>query len=51
MADSIRGGLAQPVMFAGALAHHSASFGLRHDDGTALLAWLLELTGKSDWAM
>ena len=48
VAESIRGGIDRPEAFTGALAPHSAGFGLRRDDGLALLAWLLDLTAESD---
>lgn len=37
-----------PGAFADALAPHTASFGLRRDDGLALLRWLLDLAGDPE---
>ena len=48
VAESIRKFYDYPGTFADSLAPHSAHFGLRRDDGYALLRWLLELTGDSD---
>jgi hypothetical protein len=48
IADAIRSGLEYPATFAAALARHAARFGLRRDDGVALLCWLLDLTGDPD---
>jgi hypothetical protein len=45
MADAIRAVYDNPSSFAGALAPHSARFGLRRRDGIAVLRWLLDLVG------
>jgi hypothetical protein len=39
-----------PGTFADALAPHTAKFGLRRDDGIALLGWLLDLVGDPETA-
>ncbi len=43
VADGIRGAYDHPGAFAAALAPHAAKFGLRRQDGFALLGWLLDL--------
>lgn len=48
VADGIRGVYDYPGTFAHALAPHAAKFGLRRNDGLALLAWLLDLVGDRD---
>jgi hypothetical protein len=45
VADAIRGAYDNPGTFADALAPHAAKFGLRRQDGLALLRWLLDLVG------
>jgi hypothetical protein len=45
VADAIRGTYDYPATFANSLAPHAARFGLRRDDGLALLRWLLDLVG------
>lgn len=45
VADAIRGAYDNPGTFADALAPHAAKFGLRRQDGIALLRWLLDLVG------
>lgn len=50
--DAIRGAYDYPGTFADALAPHAAKFGLRRQDGIALLRWLLDLVGDpqtSEW--
>ena len=52
VADAIRGAYDHPGTFADALAPHAAKFGLRRQDGLALLRWLLDLVGDpqtSEW--
>ena len=52
VADAIRGAYDHPGTFADALAPHAAKFGLRRQDGIALLRWLLDLVGDpqtSEW--
>ncbi|MGH2797955.1 MAG: hypothetical protein ACRDM0_09860 [Thermoleophilaceae bacterium] len=52
VADAIRGAYDYPGTFADALARHAAKFGLRRQDGVALLRWLLDLVGDpqtSEW--
>ena len=52
VADAIRGAYDYPGTFADALAPHAAKFGLRRQDGIALLRWLLDLVGDrqtSEW--
>lgn len=52
VADGIRGAYDYPGTFADALAPHAAKFGLRRQDGIALLRWLLDLVGDpqtSEW--
>jgi hypothetical protein len=46
--EAIRRGSGYPGTFADALAPHAASFGLRGDDGLALLGWLLDLAGDPE---
>lgn len=48
VSESIRKVYDYPGTFADSLAPHSARFGLRRDDGYALLRWLLELVGDSE---
>ena len=48
IADSVRPAYDRPAAFAGALAPLASRFGLRRDDGLALLRWLLELIGDPD---
>ena len=45
VADAIRGAYANPGAFADVLVPHAAMFGLRRQDGIALLSWLLDLVG------
>jgi hypothetical protein len=52
VADAIRGAYDYPGAVADALAPHAAKFGLRRQDGIALLRWLLDLVGDpqtSEW--
>lgn len=52
VADAIRGAYDHSATFADALAPHAAKFGLRRQDGIALLGWLLDLVGDpqtSEW--
>ncbi len=52
IADAVRAGLERPEAFAGSLARHARSFGLRAGDGVALLSRLLGMTGdreRSRW--
>jgi hypothetical protein len=52
VADAIRDVYDYPATFANSLAAHAAQFGLRRDDGIALLRWLLDLVGDPstmDW--
>jgi hypothetical protein len=52
VADAIRGAHDYPSTFANALAPHAAKFGLRRQDGLALLRWLFDLVGDpqaSEW--
>jgi hypothetical protein len=46
--DAIRNVYDYPASFAERLAPLAFRFGLRRDDGLALLTWLLDLTGDSD---
>ncbi len=48
VADAIRGIYDYPGTFADALAPHSIQFGLRRNDGLALLRWLLDLVRDRD---
>lgn len=48
VAEAIRLAYDYPGTFADSLAPHAARFGLRTGAGTALLSWLLELTGDPD---
>ena len=48
VADGIRGVFDYPGTFADSLAPHSARFGLRRNDGFALLRWLLDLVGDPE---
>jgi hypothetical protein len=48
VADAIRGAFDYPGTFADALGRHATRFGLRRDDGLALLRWLLDLVGDLD---
>lgn len=48
IADSLRNGYDDPSTVAEALAPHTGRFGLRRNDGLALLRWLLELVGDPD---
>lgn len=48
IADAIRSVRDYPGAFAETLASHAAGFGLRRDDGLALLAWLLDLVADPD---
>lgn len=45
ISDAIRPVFDYPGAFATSLAPHAHRFGLRHDDGIALLCWLLEMVG------
>jgi predicted transcriptional regulator of viral defense system len=45
VADAIRGAYDDPGALADALAPHAAKFGLRQQEGIALLRWLLDLVG------
>jgi predicted transcriptional regulator of viral defense system len=45
VADAIRSAYDDPGTVADALAPHAAKFGLRRQDGIALLRWLLDLVG------
>jgi hypothetical protein len=50
--EAIRGVFDYPGSFADSLAPHAVRFGLRRDDGLALLRWFLDLTGdpeRSQW--
>jgi hypothetical protein len=52
IADAIHGVYDYPGTFADNLAPHALRFGLRKNDGVALLSWLLELVGDpqtSEW--
>lgn len=52
VADAIRGVYDYPGSFPDTLAPHAAKFGLRRQDGIALLGWLLDLVGDpqtSQW--
>jgi hypothetical protein len=46
--DAIRAVDDYPGTFADALAPHAVHFGLRRNDGLALLRWLLDLVGDSE---
>jgi len=46
--DAIRPVFDYPGAFAVSLTPHAARFGLRRDDGLALLRWLLDLVGDKD---
>lgn len=48
IADAIRPVFDYPGAFAISLAPHAGRFGLRRDDGLALLRWLLDLVGDDD---
>jgi Transcriptional regulator, AbiEi antitoxin len=48
VADAIRGINDYPGTFADALAPHAIQFGLRRNDGLAVLRWLLDLVGDRD---
>jgi hypothetical protein len=48
VADAIRPVYDYPGTFAKTLAPHSGRFGLRRNDGLALLGWLLDLVGDED---
>ena len=48
IADAIRSVFDYPGAFAVGLAPHAGRFGLRRDDGLALLRWLLELVGDEN---
>jgi hypothetical protein len=48
VADAIRDGYEHPATFIDSLAAHAARFGLRRDDGLALIRWLLDLVGDPD---
>lgn len=48
IADAIRAAYDYPGNFAEKLAAHADRFGLRRDDGLALLRWLLDLVGDAD---
>lgn len=48
--DSIRLGFDYPGTFAMSLSPHAARFGLRRDDGIALLRWLFDLTMNEESA-
>ncbi|MFD0772413.1 hypothetical protein ACFQZ2_00585 [Streptomonospora algeriensis] len=48
IADALKAGHEHPATIAQALVRHAARFGLRRDDGTALLRWLLDLTGAPE---
>ena len=48
VADAIRGVYDYPGTFADALAPHAQQFGLRRNDGIAVLRWLLDLVGDRD---
>jgi predicted transcriptional regulator of viral defense system len=48
VADAIRSGHDNPVMFADTLAPYAARFGLRRGNGLGLLGRLLDLTGDPD---
>jgi hypothetical protein len=48
VADALRRGQASPAEFTAALAPSAAAHGFPRNDGTALLQWLLELTGDPD---
>jgi hypothetical protein len=48
VAEAIRNAYDNPADFAESLEPHSAHFGLRRNDGYALLRWLLDLTGDPD---
>lgn len=45
VADAIRAVYDYPAAFADSLASHAGRFGLRRNDGLALLRWLLDLVG------
>jgi hypothetical protein len=46
--DAIRSVLDYPRTFADSLAPHAGKFGLRRNDGLALLRWMLDLVGDRD---
>lgn len=48
VADAIRGVYDYPGSFGSTLAPHAAKFGLRRNDGLALLDWLLDLVGDPE---
>jgi len=48
IADAIRSVFDYPGAFAVGLAPHAGRFGLRRDDGLALLRWLLDLVGDKE---
>jgi hypothetical protein len=48
VADAIRGVYDYPGSFAKTLGLHAAKFGLRRNDGLALLGWLLDLVGDPE---
>lgn len=48
VADATRAAFDNPGAFADALAPHAARFGLRRNDGVAVLRWLLDLVGDPD---
>jgi hypothetical protein len=48
VADGIRGSYDYPGTFADSLAPHAGHFGLRRNDGLAVLRWLLDLVGDRD---
>lgn len=48
IADAIRSVFDYPSAFAVSLTRHAGRFGLRRDDGLALLRWLLDLVGDED---
>jgi|SRR5271165_6150920 len=48
VADAIRKVFDYPGTFADKLAPHASRFGLRRNDGLALLQWLLDLVGEKD---
>lgn len=48
VADAIRGIYDYPGTFADSLAPRAADFGLRRNDGLAVLRWLLDLVGDQD---
>lgn len=48
VAEAIRNAYDHPADFTESLAPHSAHFGLRHNDGYALLSWLLDLAADPE---